>query len=86
VDFFGDLVCGSISGVGSCLSGFVLDTAKVKMQVERVGMIKCILNTMRNEGLAGLYRGVYYPLLTNPVVTALNFGVYEFYKKFKGQR
>lgn len=85
-DFLNDFVCGSASGVGTCLSGFVLDTAKVKMQVERVGMLRCLLNTVQKEGFLGLYRGVYYPLLTNPMVTALNFGVYEVYKKFKGQK
>lgn len=56
------------------------------MQVARIGLLECLLNTVKQEGLLGLYKGVYYPLLTNPVVTALNFGVYELYKKFKCQR
>jgi hypothetical protein len=30
--FFNDLICGSVAGVANCLSGFVLDTIKVRMQ------------------------------------------------------
>jgi hypothetical protein len=84
-DFTNDFVCGSLSGVGTCLSGYMLDTAKVKMQMEKVSMIRCIMSTVQKEGFMGLYKGVYYPLVTNPIVTALNFGVYEVYKKFKCQ-
>jgi solute carrier family 25 carnitine/acylcarnitine transporter 20/29 len=51
-----------------------------------VSMIRCIRNTVEREGLLGLYKGVYYPLVTNPIVTALNFGVYELYKKIKCQK
>jgi solute carrier family 25 carnitine/acylcarnitine transporter 20/29 len=43
------------------------------------------MSTVQKEGFMGLYKGVYYPLVTNPIVTALNFGVYEVYKKFKCQ-
>jgi hypothetical protein len=64
----------------------MLDTAKIKMQMEKVGMVRCIMNTVHSDGLLGLYKGVYHFLVTNPIVTALNIGVYELYKKFKCNR
>jgi len=32
--FLRDLLCGSISGVGNCLSGYMFDTLKVRMQMD----------------------------------------------------
>ncbi len=32
--FLQDFTCGSISGVANCLSGYVLDTVKVRMQMD----------------------------------------------------
>lgn len=80
------MVCGSLSGVGSCLSGYMLDTTKVKMQIESVGMLNCIRRTLQKDGLFGFYKGVYYPLLTNPAVNALNFGVYELYRNLNNEK
>ena len=31
--FIKDLACGTISGVGNCISGYALDTLKVRMQM-----------------------------------------------------
>jgi hypothetical protein len=31
--FIQDMVCGTVSGVGNCLSGYVFDTLKVRMQM-----------------------------------------------------
>lgn len=80
------MICGSLSGIGSCLSGYMLDTTKVKMQIERISMVSCISRTIRKDGVFGFYKGVYYPLVTNPAVNAMNFGVYELYKRVKGER
>ena len=77
------MLCGSVSGIGSCLSGFTLDTLKVKMQVGNCRMLTCLKDTIATQGLRGLYKGVYYPLLTGPLVNAMNFGVYQLYKNFK---
>lgn len=32
--FIRDMICGTISGVGNCLSGYILDTLKVRMQMD----------------------------------------------------
>lgn len=29
-----DLLCGTISGAGNCLSGYIFDTVKVRMQMD----------------------------------------------------
>ena len=47
-------------------------------------MLNCLKQTIASDGLLGLYKGVYYPLLTGPIVNAMNFGVYQLYKNFKG--
>ena len=78
------MLCGSLSGVGSCLSGFTLDTLKVKMQTSNSKMLACLKQTISSDGILGLYKGVYYPLMTGPIVNAMNFGVYQLYKNFKG--
>lgn len=64
----------------------MLDTTKVKMQIERIGMLNCVMKIVQREGVKGFYRGVYYPLVTNPVVNAVNFGVYEGYRRVKGEK
>lgn len=33
-----------------------------------------------------LFDGMYYPLITVPIVNAVVFGSYEFYKKFTGKQ
>lgn len=32
--FVRDMLCGTLSGVGNCLSGYVFDTLKVRMQMD----------------------------------------------------
>ncbi len=32
--FLQDFACGSVSGVANCLSGYILDTVKVRMQMD----------------------------------------------------
>lgn len=54
------------------------------MQTGNLKMLTCLRQTIASEGVLGLYKGVYYPLVTNPVVNAMNFGVYQLYKNFKG--
>ncbi len=36
--------------------------------------------------LLKLYDGIYYPLVTTPIVNAVVFGSYEFYKKITGKQ
>jgi solute carrier family 25 carnitine/acylcarnitine transporter 20/29 len=77
LNFLQDFVCGSISGVASCFSGYFLDTLKVRMQVnpgaKMLATFKAIIN---NEGFKSLYKGIYYPLMTVPLVNAIIFSSY----------
>jgi hypothetical protein len=72
-----DFVCGSISGVANCLSGYIFDTLKVKVQMNpEMSMMKYI-KKMKMEGtLLKLFDGIYYPLITVPIVNAVVFGSY----------
>lgn len=80
--FLRDLVCGTVSGVGNCLSGYVFDTLKVRMQMDpRLTMLASLRSIIRNEGFLHLFNGIYYPLLTMPLVNAIIFAAYELFKK-----
>jgi len=45
--FIKDMICGSISGVGNCMSGYIFDTLKVRMQMDHTitmfGSLKSII-------------------------------------------
>lgn len=42
---------------------------------------------MRAEGtLLKLFDGIYYPLVTVPMINAVVFGSYQFYKKMTGKK
>jgi hypothetical protein len=44
------------------------------------------LKQMKREGtLIKLFDGIYYPLITVPLVNAVVFGSYEFFKKITGK-
>jgi len=44
--FIQDMVCGTISGVGNCLSGYIFDTLKVRMQMNHNLSMMTTLNTI----------------------------------------
>lgn len=81
-DFAIDFLNGSISGVGNCISGYVFDTLKVRMQLEPdLSMMDEFRKIVRNEGFMSLFNGMYYPIMTVPIVNAIVYGSYEAYKK-----
>ncbi len=80
-----DLVCGTISGVGNCLSGYIFDTLKVRMQMDHsLTMISTFKQIIKSEGYLHLFNGMYYPLVTVPLLNAVIFSSYELYKKLRG--
>lgn len=79
-EFFKSLICGTFAGIANCISGFPLDTIKVRMQMESVGLLQCIYSTYK-EGPLTFFKGVYYPLVTIPIVNAVSFSSYELYKR-----
>ena len=84
--FMRDLVCGTISGVGNCLSGYIFDTLKVRMQMDHsLTMISTLKQIIKSEGYLHLFNGIYYPLITVPLLNAVIFSSYELYKKLRGK-
>ena len=82
-----DFLCGSVSGVANCLSGYIFDTLKVKVQMNPEMTMMKYLKRLGAEGkLMTLFDGMYYPLTTVPLVNAVVFGSYEFYKKITGKQ
>lgn len=75
--FVQDMICGTLSGVGNCLSGYIFDTLKVRMQMDpSLTMIASLKNIIRNEGFMHLFSGIYYPFITVPLVNSIIFSSY----------
>ena len=80
--FIRDMFCGTLSGVGNCISGYIFDTLKVRMQMDHsLTMTASLKNIIQKEGFMHLFNGMYYPLITIPLVNAIIFSAYELYKK-----
>ena len=75
--FIKDMICGSLSGIGNCVSGYVFDTVKVRMQMDHnITMFGSFRTIIKNEGFMHLFNGIYYPLITLPVLNAVIFSAY----------
>ena len=75
--FIKDMICGSLSGIGNCVSGYVFDTVKVRMQMDHnITMFGSFRTIIKNEGFMHLFNGIYYPLITIPVLNAIIFSSY----------
>jgi hypothetical protein len=85
IPFIQDLISGTISGIGLCVSGYVFDTIKVRMQMNPTIKLQTVLQQIQKEGYSHLFSGIYYPLLTVPLVSAIVFASYEGYKKLRGK-
>lgn len=75
--FAKDLICGSISGLATCVSGYSFDTIKVRMQINtNATMISTLTSIIKREGFKNLFSGIYYPLATLPILNAISFSAY----------
>lgn len=80
--FARDMLCGTLSGVGNCVSGYIFDTLKVRMQMDhQLTMMGSLRSIIQKEGFMHLFNGMYYPLITVPIVNAIIFSAYELFKK-----
>lgn len=76
-EYISDFVCGIFSGVTSVICSYSFDTVKVHMQSNpTLGMMKTITDIIKNEGFMHLFSGIYYPLLTYPIIHAFVFSSY----------
>ena len=78
LDIAKDLNAGTIGGVAGIVAGHPLDTVKVQLQTSRevsVGVLRTLRRVVSSEGVAGLYRGLLSPILSNAPINAVVFGV-----------
>lgn len=84
--FARDLVCGSLSGIANCISGYAFDTLKVRMQMDHSLTLRSAFKTvLADGGFLQLFSGMYYPFMTVPLINAVIFSSYELYKKIRGK-
>lgn len=72
-------LAGYMSGVCLVLAGHPFDTIKVRMQSEGRagrfgGVMDCVKQTVRHEGLRGMYKGMSAPLFMTGVINSVLFG------------
>tara|TARA_A100001015_G_C14923506_1_gene685282 strand:- start:325 stop:999 length:675 start_codon:yes stop_codon:yes gene_type:complete len=65
-------ISGSVSGFSQIIVGHPFDTVKVWLQV----------NKKQKYNIINLYRGIPFPLLSNSIVNAGVFGIYNYSKKY----
>jgi len=72
-------IAGSASGVALVLAGHAFDTIKVRLQTERTGKfrgpIDCLVRTVKEEGIRGLYKGATPPMLATGCINSVMFGL-----------
>uniref|UniRef100_A0AAG5CVP2 Mitochondrial carrier protein n=1 Tax=Anopheles atroparvus TaxID=41427 RepID=A0AAG5CVP2_ANOAO len=72
-----DFIAGSFGGACGLLVGHPMDTIKAWQQNSNYGMGNAMYNIIiRNNGLKGFYRGMYFPLLSNGALNSVVFAVY----------
>jgi ornithine carrier protein len=77
---FKDIVFGSIAGVVGKLIEYPFDTVKVRLQAQPdhlplryTGPLDCFRQSLRHDGVSGLYRGISAPLFGAAVETSSLF-------------
>nr|XP_045598151.1 mitochondrial ornithine transporter 1-like isoform X2 [Procambarus clarkii] len=83
-DTFIDLMGGSMGGVACVYVGQPLDTVKVKMQTFPhlyKGMTRCFIQTVKRDGIRGLYAGTLPALAANIAENSVLFAGYGMCQK-----
>lgn len=85
MDFIADFTSGIIGGVTFCLSGYFMDTVKVRMQMDpkMTSITYTLKHIIRNEGFMQLYSGIYYPLIFTTTGFSFVFSIYELYRRLR---
>ncbi|KAL2915067.1 hypothetical protein HK105_205391 [Polyrhizophydium stewartii] len=73
-----EFVAGGLSGIAQVAVGHPLDTVRVRLQLssEFRGLWDCLVQTVRHEGVLGLYKGMAAPLAGVAFVNAVLFSAY----------
>lgn len=76
-----DFAFGSIAGIVGKTIEFPFDTVKVRLQTSApgayAGTLDCLVQTIRNEGFRGLYKGLSSPLVGSMAENAILFSAYN---------
>ncbi|ORX99433.1 mitochondrial carrier [Basidiobolus meristosporus CBS 931.73] len=81
-----DFIAGTIGGWAQVVAGHPFDTLKVRLQTQGVppkytGGMDCFRVTLKEEGLAGLYRGVTSPLAGIGFCNAVVFSANGYFRR-----
>ncbi|KAG9250467.1 mitochondrial carrier domain-containing protein [Emericellopsis atlantica] len=83
-------VAGVFSGVAKLTVGHPFDTVKVRMQTTDAsrfrGPLECAMQTLRNEGVRGLYKGATPPLLGWMFMDSIMMGSLNVYRRLLSDR
>jgi len=76
--FWCDFLAGWVGGSAGLLVGHPFDTLKVRQQagLQDASLVKVTANTIKHEGVKGLFKGMYYPIIAAGALNSLFFGVY----------
>ncbi|KAI9224142.1 putative YMC1-protein of the mitochondrial carrier family [Blastocladiella britannica] len=82
-----EIMAGSFGGVCQVLSGQPFDTIKVRMQTQPTppiysGVVDCFKQTVKADGLRGLYKGTVTPLLGIGACVSIQFATLENMKRY----
>ncbi|RKP13262.1 mitochondrial carrier, partial [Piptocephalis cylindrospora] len=80
VNGFHNFLAGSVAGMAQVVAGHPLDTIKTRLQLPGThfrGAIDCVTQTVRQEGLLALYKGMGTPFVGISAVNALLFASYS---------
>ncbi|XP_028266289.1 solute carrier family 25 member 45 [Parambassis ranga] len=74
-----EFIAGSISGAAGFAVGHPLDTVKVRLQAksEYKGIVHCVAQTYRYEGVRGFFKGMAFPVMTTGIINSVVFGSYS---------
>ncbi|KAI9678028.1 MAG: hypothetical protein M1817_005972 [Caeruleum heppii] len=78
-------LAGVFSGIAKLSVGHPFDTIKVRLQTTQKsqfrGPLECLLQTLRNEGVSGLYKGATPPLVGWMFMDSVMLGSLTFYRR-----
>lgn len=71
-------ICSYAAALAGTTAGFPLDSLKTRLQTYRFKSTwQCVLDTKKNEGLAGFFRGISAPLISNSAVRSVSVTIYK---------
>lgn len=82
VSFAEEVVLGSIAGFVMCVFGHPFDTLKTRMQVTEQSILQVVRSGFAKDGVLSFYKGIVYPLASNPALNAVIFSSYEISKTY----